>query len=203
MKTWKFGIIGAGLIADFHARAITDIDNAELSGFCDIAPAIHMIDMLCDLMPPVESVQAYTATLGHQIEAEDTATAILRFSNGALGVIYGSTASYPGQYKRFEITGTKGTVVYLEDSFTIWEFADKRDEDDEILKQYAHVSRTGGGVADPAEISHKYHTNNFKAFIEALDTGGKFSLDGSEARKAVEVILAIYRSAREQKCIKL
>lgn len=165
--------------------------------------SIHMIDMLCDLMGDIESVQAYTATLGHQIQAEDTATAVLRFSNGALGVIYGSTASYPGQYKRFEITGTKGTVVYLEDSFTTWEFVDKRDEDDEILKQYGQVSQTGGGVADPAAISHKYHMNNFKAFIEALETGGKFSLDGSEARKAVEVILAIYKSAKEQKCIKL
>jgi predicted dehydrogenase len=45
--------------------------------------------------------------------------------------------------------------------------------------------------------------NNFKAFIEALEIGDEFSLSGLEARKAVEVILAIYRSAREQKCIKL
>jgi UDP-N-acetyl-2-amino-2-deoxyglucuronate dehydrogenase len=345
MKKWRFGIIGAGLIADFHAKAVNDIENAQLVGFCDIAPdlaqklakkysckafkshqemltsgevdivtvatvsgahmeptiaaaeagvhvicekpleitldridamieahkksgtalggifqnrfcpamvplrqainsgrfgkityagvyvpwwrtdeyykdswhgtwkldgggalmnqSIHMIDMLCDLMPDIESVQAYTATLGHDIQAEDTATAVLRFSNGALGMIYGSTASYPGQYKRFEITGTKGTVVYLEDSFTTWEFADKTPEDEEILKQFGQVSQTGGGFADPAAISHKYHMNNFKAFIDALDTGEKFSLDGSVARKPVELILAIYKSAKEQKCIKL
>ena len=36
MKVWNFGIIGAGLIADFHARAIEDIDNAKLAGFFDI-----------------------------------------------------------------------------------------------------------------------------------------------------------------------
>ena len=40
MKKWKFGIIGAGLIADFHARAINDIDNAQLTGFCDIVPEL-------------------------------------------------------------------------------------------------------------------------------------------------------------------
>ncbi len=37
MKTWNFGIVGAGLIADFHARAIGDVPNAKLIGFCDVA----------------------------------------------------------------------------------------------------------------------------------------------------------------------
>jgi predicted dehydrogenase len=165
--------------------------------------SIHMVDMLCDLMPPVESVQAYVATLGHpQIETEDTAVAALKFTNGALGIIYGTTASYPGQFKRFEITGTKGTVVYLEDSFTVWQFADEKPEDEKIRKKFSKIKGLGG-VADPAAISHENHTRNFKAFINALETGSNFFLSGSEARKAVELILAIYKSAREQKIVKL
>jgi len=173
--------------------------------------SIHMVDMLCDLMPPVESVQAYAATLGHpQIEAEDTAVAVLRFANppnrprtsGALGIIYGTTASYPGQFKRFEITGTKGTVVYLEDSFTVWQFADEKPEDEQIRKQFGQVKGLGG-VADPAAISHDLHTRNFKTFIDALESGKDFSLTGAEARKAVELILAIYKSAKEQKLVRL
>jgi UDP-N-acetyl-2-amino-2-deoxyglucuronate dehydrogenase len=165
--------------------------------------SIHMVDMLCDLMPPVESVQAYAATLGHpQIEAEDTAVAVLRFANGALGVIYGTTASYPGQFKRFEVTGTKGTVIYLEDSFTVWQFADERPEDEKIRKQYGQVKGLGG-VADPAAISHENHTRNFKAFIDALESRGEFCLSGTEARKAVALILAIYKSAKEQKLVRL
>jgi len=165
--------------------------------------SIHMIDMLCDLMPPVESVQAYTATLGHpQIEAEDTAVAVLRFANGALGIIYGTTASYPGQFKRFEITGTKGTVIYLEDSFTVWKFADERPQDKKIREQFGKVKGLGG-VADPAAISHQLHTRNFKAFIDALESGKDFSLSGTEARKAVELILAIYKAATEQREVKL
>jgi len=51
--------------------------------------SIHMIDMLCDLVPSIESVRAFVGTPGHpQIETEDTAVAVLRFTNGALGIIY-------------------------------------------------------------------------------------------------------------------
>jgi len=76
--------------------------------------AIHMIDILQHLMGPVDSLDTYTAALGHSIEVEDTAAAVLRFKNNALGVIYGSTASFPGQFRRLEITGTKGTVIQVE-----------------------------------------------------------------------------------------
>jgi predicted dehydrogenase len=165
--------------------------------------SIHMIDMLCDLMPPVESVQAYVAKLGHpQIEAEDAAVAVLHFITGALGIIYGTTSSYPGQFKRFEITGTKGTAVYLEDSLTVWQFADERPEDEQIRKKYGRVKGLGG-VADPAAISHENHTRNFKAFIDALEGGKDFCLSGTEARKAVQLILAIYKAGTGQKLVKL
>jgi UDP-N-acetyl-2-amino-2-deoxyglucuronate dehydrogenase len=164
--------------------------------------SIHMIDMLCDLMPPIESVQAYTATLGHKMEAEDTAVAVLRYSTGALGVIYGTTSSFPGQFRRFEITGTRGTVINVENSITLWEFADKHPDDPEIRKQFTKIEG-GGGVADPAAISYENHTRNFKAFLDALDNNKDFWIDGPEARKAVQVILAIYESAREGRLVRL
>jgi UDP-N-acetyl-2-amino-2-deoxyglucuronate dehydrogenase len=164
--------------------------------------SIHMIDMLCDLMPPIESVQAYTATLGHKIEAEDTAAAVLRYTGGALGIIYGTTASYPGQFRRFEITGTKGTVVNVENSIALWEFADKCPEDEDVRRRFMKIEG-GGGVADPAAIGHENHRRNFEAFLDALDKDEPFAIPGPEARKAVEVILAIYASAREQKPISL
>jgi UDP-N-acetyl-2-amino-2-deoxyglucuronate dehydrogenase len=172
--------------------------------------SIHMVDMLCDLMPPIESVQAFTGTLGHKIETEDTAVAVVRYTGGALGVIYGTTASYPGQFRRFEITGTKGTVINVENSITVWQFADERPEDEQVRKKFMTI-QGGGGVADPAAITHENHTRNFKAFLDALDhvaqppsagttpEGGGATqwISGPEARKAVEVILAIYRSAKE------
>jgi len=165
--------------------------------------SIHMVDMLCDVMPRIESLQAFVGTVGHpQIEAEDTAVAVLRYTNGALGIIYGTTSSYPGQFRRFEITGTKGTVVQLEDSFTVWQFADEKAEDEQIRKKFGQIAG-GGGVSDPAAITHENHTRNFKAFIDALESGEDFWISGAEARKAVEVILAIYKSAKEQKPVSL
>ncbi len=165
--------------------------------------SIHMVDMLCDVMPPIESVQAFTATIAHpQIETEDTAVAVLRYASGALGVIYGTTASWPGQFRRFEITGSKGTVVQVEDSFTVWQFAEERPEDEEIRGKFGAISG-GGGVADPAAITHENHTRNFKAFLEALERGEDFWIDGAEARKAVEVVLAVYESASRQALVKL
>ena len=165
--------------------------------------SIHMVDMLCDVMPPIESVQAFTCKLGHpQIETEDTAVAVLRYTNGALGMIYGTTASFPGQFRRFEITGTKGTIINVENSITVWQFADEKPEDAEVLKKFGEIEG-GGGVADPAAITHENHTRNFKAFLDALESGEDFWIDGREARKAVEVILAIYESAKTQKPVKL
>ena len=165
--------------------------------------SIHMVDMLCDLMPPIESVQAFTATLAHpQIESEDTAVVVLRYTNGALGVIYGTTASYPGQFRRFEITGTKGTVINVENSMTVWQFADEKPEDEQIRQKFQQIEG-GGGVADPAAITHENHTRNFKAFLESLETSREFLISGPEARKAVAVILAVYNSAKERKAIKL
>jgi UDP-N-acetyl-2-amino-2-deoxyglucuronate dehydrogenase len=165
--------------------------------------SIHMVDMLCDVMPPIESLQAFTGTLGHpQIEAEDTAVAVLRYSNGALGMIYGTTASYPGQFRRFEITGTRGTVIQVENSFTVWQFAQEEPEDKDIRRKFGQIEG-GGGVADPAAITHENHTRNFKAFLKALESGEDFWISGPEARKAVEVILAIYKSAKEQRPVRL
>ncbi len=158
--------------------------------------SIHMIDILQFLMGPVESLQAYTATLAHQIEAEDTGTAILRFRNRALGYIYGSTASFPGQFRRLEITGTKGTVVQVENSFKIWSFADQTDYDTEILSSFSQIDG-GGGVSDPSAIPFEPHAENISAFIDSLESGKPFEIDGAEARKAVEIIIAIYTSARQ------
>jgi predicted dehydrogenase len=164
--------------------------------------SIHMVDMLCDLMPPIESVQAYSAALGHKIETEDTAVAILRYTTGALGVIYGTTASYPGQFRRFEITGTRGTAINVENSITVWQFADEKPEDEQIRRQFMKI-QGGGGVADPAAITHENHTRNFRAFLDALEKGQDFWISGAEARKAVAVILAIYQSAQKGKVVKM
>jgi len=161
--------------------------------------SIHMVDLLQYLMGSVTSLSAYTATLGHpQIEVEDTAVAILKFKNNALGIVYGSTASFPGNPRRLELTGTKGTVVIEDDYFKNWQFADPVEGDAQILKKYSNAG-TGSGASDPMSIPFEPHAKNIFAFIEAIEREEPFEIDGYEASKSVEIILAIYESAEKHK----
>ena len=161
--------------------------------------SIHMVDMLQYVMGPVDSLYAYIATLGHpQIEVEDTAVAVVKFRNNGLGMIYGTTASYPGQFRRLEITGTKGTVIMEENSFKVWQFAEPSDKDEEIIKKYS-VVEGGGGVSDPMAIPFEPHARNIAAFIRSVEQYRTFEIDGREARKSVEIILGIYESSKSHK----
>lgn len=156
---------------------------------------IHMIDLLLYCMGPVNQVSAFAHHLGHpQIEAEDTAAAILRFENQAIGMVYGSTASFPGQFRRMELTGTGGTIVLVENSLQIWQFSEPEAADEAIIQKYGHIEG-GGGVSDPAAISFENHARNLSSFIRAIETNQPFEIDGTEARKAVELVLKIYASA--------
>jgi predicted dehydrogenase len=162
-----------------------------------INQSIHAIDLLQWFMGPVESVQAFTGTLGHQrIEVEDNAVAALRFRNGAFGVIEGSTSVYPGFLKRIEISGTKGSVILEEETLKAWDFAEGLPEDVDIRSKFGAGAETGGGAADPAAISFEGHRRQFEEFISALEQGRSPLVDGREAKKAVEIIQAIYASAK-------
>src|SRR5215469_15007841 len=72
---------------------------------------IHYLDLLLWTMGPVTEVAALFSTQSHQMEAEDAALAVLRFSSGAVGTIVSSTAVFPGSAQRLEISGSGGTVV--------------------------------------------------------------------------------------------
>ncbi|MDY0092701.1 MAG: Gfo/Idh/MocA family oxidoreductase [Candidatus Vecturithrix sp.] len=166
--------------------------------------SIHAVDLLQWFMGPVQSVSAFTGTLGHErIEVEDVAVAALRFKNGAFGAIEGSTAIYPGFMKKIEICGTRGSVVLEEDSLKTWSFAEQRAEDMALVEKFGAKTKSGGGAADPAAISFLGHQRQFEDFVEALETDRDPFVNGVEARKAVEIILAIYQSAREGRQIDL
>ncbi|TVQ36365.1 MAG: gfo/Idh/MocA family oxidoreductase [Spirochaetaceae bacterium] len=158
--------------------------------------SIHAIDLLQWYMGKVDSVQAYTATLGHErIEVEDTAVATLQFADGAVGVIEGSTAVFPGFLKRVEICGTAGSAILEEEDLKAWSFSQERPEDQEIRRRYGSATKTGGGASDPGAIGTEGHRRQFSDFIDAVDRGKPLALNGIEARKSVAIILAIYESA--------
>lgn len=136
-----------------------------------INQAIHMVDWLVALMPPVTDVKAFTATLAHPMEAEDTVSAALRFEGGALGQIYATTASFPGRSKKLEITGTKGTL--------------------EVGNAIGHGSNR------PDALPCEQHRLAIESFANALRGGAPYPIDGAEARKSVALIERIYRSGED------
>ena len=166
--------------------------------------SIHAIDLLQWLMGPVESVTAVMGTLAHErIEVEDTAVATLRFKNGAIGVIEGATSVYPGFMQKVEISGDKGSVVLEEGDLRIWDFIKGRASDERILDKIKAQTDTASGAADPTAIGYEGHRRQFADFLRALTKGTKPLVDGEESRKAVEIILAVYKAAETGKPVKL
>lgn len=163
--------------------------------------SIHAVDLLQWMMGPVKSVYAYTDTLVHEIEVEDTAVAVLRFANGALGVLVGATSTFPGLPKYLEIHGSAGGVVVEEDTIKKWDFSEKREED-KLAEQTG--GEIGSAYSDPVKglnfIGHKLVIEDM---IEAILKNREPLVNGQEARKSVEIILAVYESARSGKEIVL
>ncbi len=164
--------------------------------------AIHTVDLLQWLMGPIESISAMTSTRAHErIEVEDTAVACLRFANGALGSIEATTASYPGFLKKIEIHGATGSAIIEEEDIRHWHFKKPMSRDKSILATFGAQTKSGGGASDPAAIGHSAHLVLFKDFVKAIRKDLIPAVDGIEGRKSVEIILAIYESAKKGKQI--
>ena len=165
---------------------------------------IHAIDLLQWFMGDVKEVFAYTDTLAHErIEVEDVGAAVLKFANGAIGVIQGTTGAYPGFFKKVEICGTKGCITLEEENLTTWKFAEERPEDEDIRNKFGSSTQTGGGASDPKAIGYHGHKMLFESFVNAVREDKPLDIDGSEGRKSVEIIEAIYRSAKGHKPVTL
>ena len=159
--------------------------------------AIHNVDLLLWLMGPAVRVMGFTATLAHErIEVEDTAVACLVFANGALGVIQAATSVYPGLPKTIAVHGDRGTAVIEQDDVLRWDFSPETADDRAVKERFARKVGASGGASDPAAISHQGHARQLADFVQAVRTGGKPQVDGREGRRSVELIEAIYRSAR-------
>jgi len=165
---------------------------------------VHYVDLLRWMMGPVEQVTAICATESHEIEVEDTALALLRFSSGAVGLLEASTAVFPGFPERLEVSGTAGTVILEDGVIREQEFLDERGE----IGAYGAKARgrdlsSTTAAADPAAISASAHAVQLGDFLAALDSGGSPLMTGSEGRAALEIITAVYQSAAEGRPVRL
>jgi UDP-N-acetyl-2-amino-2-deoxyglucuronate dehydrogenase len=151
--------------------------------------ASHHIDMLEWMMGDVQSVNAMMTTRLVNIEADDTSVAIIRFTNGALGVIEATTATRPRDLEgSISVLGEKGSVVvggFAMDKLVTWEFSEKLPEDEAIIANYG---------SNPNDFAWN-HTEYYKGVIGTIQSGKKALVDGLEGRKSIELITALYESA--------
>ncbi len=175
---------------------------------------VHTVDLLVAALGQPVEVFAYAETLAHErIETEDVAVGVIRFANGALGVLHGTTAAYPGLSARLQVHGDKGSVVIENDEFTFVHFTPPGADPEEKLMgssgkdlNEAEKYRAGEGSAtagrEPGQLSDA-HRLQYENFLAALRGEAEVRVGLAENRQSISVIVGAYESARTGKPVKL
>ncbi len=162
----------------------------ESGGGVLINQAIHTIDLMLWLTGTPSRVTAKMRTLDHRIQVEDGALALLEYPDARLGLIQATTAAFPGYPERLEFYGNHGSAVYYKGQGRLeWHIAEPRED-------RVDESKVSSGAARPMDISATAHIAQFQDFAAAIREHRTPLVDGREGRRAVELIEAIYRSAR-------
>lgn len=156
--------------------------------------ASHHVDLLEWMMGEVESVFAKSKTALVDIEAEDTAIVILKFRNGALGVIEATTAIRPRDLEgSISILGETGSVEiggFAVNEMKTWNFSSPQDGDDEVLSKYS---------VNPPNVYGFGHQAYYEHVVDCINNGSPQLVDGLQGRKSLELINAIYESVETGK----
>jgi UDP-N-acetyl-2-amino-2-deoxyglucuronate dehydrogenase len=194
----RFGRIYSVTCNVFWTRPQEYYDSAkwrgtwEFDGGAFMNQASHYVDLLDWLIGPVESVFAYTATLARRIEVEDSGVAAIHWRNGALGSINVTMLAYPKNLEgSITILGEKGTVRLggvAVNRIEHWEFADGDPEDDAKWKEASYQTSSVYGQG---------HVLYYDNVIKALRGEAPAETDGREGLRSLELLVAIYESARD------
>jgi UDP-N-acetyl-2-amino-2-deoxyglucuronate dehydrogenase len=199
----RFGRIYAVQVNVFWTRPQSYYDSAtwrgtwEFDGGAFMNQASHYIDLLDWLIGPVESVMAYTGTLARNIEVEDTGVAALKWRNGAMGTVNVSMLTYPKNLEgSITILGETGTVRVgglAVNEIQHWQFATPHAMDAEVEgATYATTSVYGHG-----------HPLYYENVIQTLRGQAEPDTDGREGLKSLELLIAMYLSARDGRRVNL
>jgi UDP-N-acetyl-2-amino-2-deoxyglucuronate dehydrogenase len=193
----RFGRIYMVSINVFWSRPQAYYDSAkwrgtwEFDGGAFMNQASHYVDLLDWLIGPVESVQAYTATLERDIQVEDTGVVSLRWRSGALGSMNVTMLTYPKNFEgSITIIGEKGTVRVggvAVNKIEHWEFAEPDEED-------AAVERASYETTSVYGFGHALYYDNV---IKSLRGEATPETDGREGLHSLELLIATYLSARD------
>ena len=199
----RFGRIYMATINVFWSRPQSYYDGAawrgtwEFDGGALMNQASHYVDLVDWLVGPVESVQAYVATLARNIQVEDTATVGVRWRSGALGSINVTMLTYPKNLEgSITIIGEKGTAKVggvAVNQIQHWEFADS-DPDDEEVRSASYETTSVYGFGHPL-----YYEN----VVKVLRGAAHAETDGREGLRSLELLIASYISARDGRRVAL
>ncbi|MDD2228770.1 MAG: Gfo/Idh/MocA family oxidoreductase [Candidatus Cloacimonetes bacterium] len=169
----------------------------EFDGGAFMNQASHYVDAIHWLLGNVDSVMAYTATQARHIEAEDTGCAILHFRSGIIASMNVTMLTYPKNFEgSITIIGEKGIVKVggvAVNKIEKWEF-EEYDDDDRIALETNY---------QPPNIYGFGHNPYYRNVVDVLLNKGVPATDGRDGRKSVEIIQAIYRSAKTGKRVSL
>ena len=158
--------------------------------------AIHTLDLLLDLIGSPQRLSGSVATSAvHQMECEDTASALMHYAHGAVAVLHATTAASPGYPERIEINATGGTAT-LESGRLQVAYMDGRTE------SVGADSGTGGG-ADPMAFDHGPHRAVIRDFLDAVRDGRAPAVTGRSALAVHAVIEAIIASSDQGRPVAL
>ena len=165
----------------------------QSDGGCMMNQCIHNADLMCWLLGDIEEVFAYTANQHHgYIEGEDLGLALIKAKSGAYGLFEGTVNIFPRNLEEtFYVFGEKGTAKADGTSvnrISEWKFANSApDEESNIICECSET---------PPNIYGFGHTRLYEDVIRAISTGTAPLIDGREGKKALELILAIYKSKK-------
>lgn len=150
--------------------------------------SIHNIDLLQWTFGPVESVFGYTTTAMRKIEMEDIGGAVIKFKNGAIGLIEASSTIYPKNIEEtLNVFGETGSVIIggiAVNRIETWEFPESEEEKKQVFASQE---------SDPPNIYGFGHREIISDMIQAVRENRTPAIPGEEGRKALEIILAIYK----------
>lgn len=199
----RFGRIYMVNINVFWTRPQDYYDSAawrgtwEFDGGAFMNQASHYVDLLDWLIGPIESVQAYTATLARNIQVEDSGVMNVKWRSGALGSMNVTMLTYPKNLEgSITIIGEKGTVRVggvAVNEIQHWEFEEPH-EDDASVRQASYETTSVYGFGHPLYYDNVINTLRGEAGPET---------DGREGLRSLEVLIAAYLSARDGRRVAL
>jgi UDP-N-acetyl-2-amino-2-deoxyglucuronate dehydrogenase len=203
IQAGRFGRIYMVTVNVFWSRPQSYYDSAawrgtwEFDGGAFMNQASHYIDLLDWMVGPVESVMAYTGTLARDIEVEDTGVAALRWRSGAMGSVNVTMLTHPKNLEgSITILGENGSVRVggvAVNKIEHWAFAQPH-EMDAGLDDASYQTTSVYGFGHPL-----YYDN----VIRTLRGECEPETDGREGLKTLELLIAMYLSARDGKRVNL